>query len=524
MEQYLSRNLTPAPNIKIMINLGATLDIPTGTFIEGRRGEHILNAGLAPLTGIVGIGNNFKSTVMHYMFLTAMSRMSLPNAVSRGSTYDTEVNIHEWHLSEMIQRQVEFNGEDILQTGRWVITDKTMYSGNEWYKEEKAFLESKLKNAKHITVDTPFWNRDRSGPLQMMMPTFSEVDSFTEFETDDVIEMQHKNDLGESGGNTIHMRQGLAKLRFLMEAPRLNAGTYNYLLMTAHIGKESTMQNAGPAGSVPIVKLKHLKNGDKIKGTTDKFTFITHNCWHCFNATPLINQGTKAPEYPRDSNDNTNLDTDLNTVKIRNLRSKSGASGMEQVLIVSQEEGVLPSLTEFHYIKEMDRYGLEGSAISYSLSLYPDVKLGRTTVRGKIDQDARLRRALNITAEMCQMDELWHTLPEGLLCTPKQLYDDLKAMGYDWDVLLDTRGWWSLDENHPVPFLSSMDLLRMRQGLYRPYWYDAVIKAKTGAVAVIGAVSKASKTESVTGTSRSAPKKSDLTDYVPIGIEVGMTA
>lgn len=465
----LAAPFNPAPVVKILINVGALMDIPTGTYLEGRRGEYILNGGLAPLTGVVGIGNNFKSTLMHYQFLTAMSRMS---PVCSGSTYDTEVNIHEWHLAEMVRRTEAFQGEDVLASGRWVITDKTQYTGDEWYKTQKEFLENKIKNAAKIEVDTPFWGRNRAGPLKMILPTFTEVDSFTEFETSDVIEMQDKNELGESGGNTIHMRQGLAKLRFLMEAPRLNCGSYNYLLMTAHIGKESTMQNAGPAGQVPIVKLKHLKNGDKIKGTTDKFTFITHNCWHAYNANPLISDDKMGPKYPRDSDDKLQLDTDLNTVQIRNLRSKSGASGMALTLIVSQTEGVLPSLTEFHHLMEMKKFGIEGSNISYALEIYPDVKLSRTTVRSKIDSDPKLRRALNITSELCQMSYLWHHM-DDVLCTPKQLYDDLKAMGYDWDVLLETRGWWTTSDNEAnlPPFLSTMDLLRMRKGLYHPYWY-----------------------------------------------------
>jgi hypothetical protein len=288
-----------------------------------------------------------------------------------------------------------------------------------------------------------------------------------------VVEMQD-HDLGDSKGNTIHMRQGLARTRILMEAPRIHCSVNDYLLMTAHLGKETTMQSAGGGREVPIVKLKHLKNGDKIKGTTDKFTFVTHNCWHVFNASPLINQTTKAPEYPRNSEDDLLLDTDLNTVQIRNLRSKSGPSGMALMLIVSQQEGVLPSLTEFHHIKENERYGLEGSNVSYSLALYPNCKLGRTTVRSKIDADAKLRRALNITSEMCQMSYLWHTLQEGLLCTPKELYEDLIKAGYEWDTLLNTRGWWTheLGEADELPFLSTMDLLRMRKGLYHPYWLE----------------------------------------------------
>jgi hypothetical protein len=467
----LRTKLTPAPNVKVMINIGAGFDIPTGHYIKGRRNESILNGGLAPLTGITGIGNNFKSTTEHYMMLTAMSRM----LHSAAKTYDTEVNIHEWHYREFVARTEAFHGEDVLESQRWSITDKTVYVGDEWYKNHKNELEEKSKR-KDIIVNTPFFNRERTGAFTMLIPTFTEIDSFTEFETSDVIEMQDKNDLGESGGNTIHMRQGLAKLRILMEAPRLHGQAYDYLLMTAHLGKESTMQNAGPAGSVPIQKLKHLKNGDKIKGTTDKFTFITHNCWHCYNSAPLLD-GNRAPEYPRNQDDTLKLDTDLNTVQLRNLRSKSGASGMAFTLIVSQSEGVLPSLTEFHHIKEQGRYGLEGNNINYSLVLYPDCKLQRTTVRRKIDNDPLLRRALNITSEMCQMSYLWHTMAPELKLTPKQLYDSLKALGFDWNVLLTTRGWWTheLGEAHELPFLSTMDLLRMtlpkeHPDHYFPYW------------------------------------------------------
>ena len=46
-------------------------------------------------------------------------------------------------------------------------------------------------------------------------------------------------------------------------------------------------------------------------------------------------------------------------------------------------------------------------------------------------------------------------------------------MGYDWDVLLNTRGYWTLNQySHPVPYLSTVDLLKMRKGLYKPYWMD----------------------------------------------------
>lgn len=463
----LRPNFTPAPVVKTLINIGALLDVPTGFILECRFGEHVINGGLATFTGVVGIGNNFKTTVMDHMSFTALARTQ----ESTGSDYDTEVNKHEHQISDGRIRTVhDLLGEDVLMTGRWIHTDKTVYSGNEWYAQQKEFLENKVKNSKVLSRDTPFWNRERTGFMQMLVPTITSVDSFTEFETDDVIDMQDKNELGDSGGNTIHMRQGLAKLRFLMEAPRLNGAAYNYLLMTAHIGKESTMQNAGPGGQVPVKKLATLKHGDKIKGTTDKFTFVTHNCWQCFDSKAITADDRMGPKWPKDEFDRAKDEQDLKEVKITLLRGKSGPSGQNISIIVSQREGVKADLTEFNHCKTLGNFGFEGNNTTYSLSLMPEVKLMRTTVRGLFDTNPRLRRAMNITSEILQMTYLWPQWRD-LYCTMKELYDDIKALGYDWDMLLDTRGWWTYN-NHlqDVQFLSSFDLLRMRKKLYVPYW------------------------------------------------------
>jgi hypothetical protein len=229
--------------------------------------------------------------------------------------------------------------------------------------------------------------------------------------------------------------------------------------------------STGPIPTPPNKKLTYLKNGDKINGVGGKFFYAMSNVWHAYNASPLFNQSTKGEEYPLDRGDDRKGSTDLNVVMLRQLRSKSGLTGIVLELIVSQSEGVLPTLTEFHYIKNMNRFGLGGNNINFHLDLYPDVNLTRPTIRSKINEDPKLCRAINITSELCQMVEIRTKIDRSLLCTPKELFDDLKAMGYDWDIILQTRGWWTINnDQHPVPFLSTMDLLKMRKGLYRPYW------------------------------------------------------
>lgn len=469
--QMLMPSLTQAPNLKVMINIGALFDIPTGKYQFGIHGESILNGGLGFLTGVVGIGNNFKSTVMHYMSIIMMARMG---ANSGTSTYDTEINIHEWHLKSLYQSNPLFKGADIIEDGRWQITDKTMYHGDEWWDTVKDFMQMKIKDKIKYTIKTPFKDRDGK-ELKIVIPTGIQIDSLSEFVTQDVIKMQDANSLGESGANTVSMRQGLQKNRFLMEVPALSGGSYTYVLMSAHIGSEFSMDPRNP----PPKKLQHLKGGVKLKGVPEKFTFVMNNCYHCYNAAPLMNDTTKAPEYPRDKNDDLTGDTDLNEVTIRQLRSKSGPSGMATKLIVSQTEGIQPALTEFHFIKSEKRWGLDGNVQNYTLAFCPEIALSRTAVRRKIDAHPELRRGMNLAAEMLQITYLWHDVSPEYLCTPQELYADLKAMGYDWSILLATREWWAPEGVHSdIPFLSTMDFLRMRTGEYIPYWFTPEQKEK----------------------------------------------
>ena len=466
----LQLGIQPAPAVKPLINIGALLDIPTGFYVKGRHGENLLLGGLGQLTGIVGPGNSFKSTVMHYMMLSAADRITAAVDTNM-STYDTEINIHESRLLEFANRFEKLREKDVFNTGYWVVTDKTVYYADQWFEKTKEFLANKEKHAKEITGVTPFLGRDQKTLIEMIIPTFTEIDSLSEFETTDVAKIQDENLLGESGGNTIHMRSGLAKTRFFMEIPHVSGTANHYFLMTAHLGKEVSMV-AGPYQQMPTKKLQHMRMGDKIKGVTDKFFFLLNNCWLAMDAKPYINQTTKAPEYPRDSIDNNDSgSTDLNIVTLKQLRSKSGPSGITIELLVSQTEGVLPSLSEFHYIKSNDRFGLDGNLQSYSLVLYPDVKLTRTNVRGKIDSDKKLRRALNITSELCQMHQ-YHKGLGNLLCSPKELYDGIKEQGYDWDMILnETRGWWTFNNDNTMDkFLSTKDLLEIRLGLYKPFW------------------------------------------------------
>jgi len=460
---------------KFSYNLGCLMDIPTGKYVRGAKGENILNGGLSILTAIAGKGNTFKSTIEHYMILAAASKVCSSGTMTYINTYDTEMNINLDRLSDFSKKFDEFKNVDIVRDGIWSVTDKTNHVGNEWYKILKEFLRNeKLKNKKDYTFETPFIDKEGK-PIYTLFPTFGEIDSISEFETSDIEDIQDKNQLGESGGNTIHMRLGLAKTRLIMELPSLCNSAAHYLILTAHVGQEIAMQS-GPY-AVPTKKLQHMKMGEKIKGVTDKFFFLPNSVWQTVGATGLINQGTKGPEFPKTRTTVDEGSQDLNLVTIKQLRNKAGPSGFTLEIILSQSEGVLPSLTEFYYIKENDRYGLEGSNLNYNLALLPDVKLTRTTVREAIDTNPKLRRAIKITADLLQIKTYYKALPFEVP-DPKALYDKL-SKEYDWDVLLNTRDFWTFNNyKHPVNFLSTMDLIEMYYGSYSPYWLSSSKKEK----------------------------------------------
>lgn len=459
---------------KLLINVGCLADIPTGKYVRGQKGENILNGGLSVITAVVGRGNTFKSTIMHYLMLAAASHMSASGVMTYINTYDTEMNIDRERLLAFSRRFPEFKDIDIHKLGIWSVTDKTLHMGDEWHKIFKEFLKNdKIKNKKSYLLETPMIDNEGK-PIFAIFPTFGEIDSLSEFETSDIEEIQDKNLLGESGGNMIHARSGLAKTRLLMELPGLCNAAGHYKLMAAHVGQEMMMQQ-GPMSAPPPKKLQHMKQGEKIKGVTDKFFFLTTAVWQTLSATALLNDGTKGPEYPRKQGLNDEGSSDLNIVKIKMLRSKFGLSGFTLDIVVSQTEGVLPSLTEFHFIKANKRFGLEGNLQNYNLVLYPSVKLMRTTVREKIDSDARLRRAIKITADLLQL-KLFSTSLNIEIPSPEDLYKKIGEK-YNWDTLLDTRDFWTFNHyEHPIPYLSTMDLIEMYHGLYHPYWYKGETK------------------------------------------------
>ena len=452
-----------SPPLHIKLNLGCLQDIPTGEYLTGRHGESILNGGFSYVSGTAGRGNVGKSTMMHGQVLTILNRYACINM----NAHDTETTLARGRFSGLSRRHSNLRDIDLEDTGRVTFTDNTTMSGNAWFEATKKFSDSRLNDKKKLLRTTPFLNPKTNENIEIITPYLSELDSLSMLITDVVEEIYDKNQIGESGANTVALRGAAAKSQMLMQLPSLTGQTGLYMTFSIHVGDKHQLDPYKP----PSKTLEYMNNKTGFKNVSENVTFLTNTLWYVMDSRPFLNQKTKLPEFPRNSEDSQEKDTDLQVMSINILRNKGGISGIPFELVWSQREGILTSMSEFWYLRCYDNYGIGGNDRNYYLELVPDVTLSRTTVRGKIDGNVKLQRALEITSEMCQMKFLWID-KDNLFITPKELYETLKAKGYDWDVLLDTRGYWVFEEDaaNEKPFLSTMDLLRMAKGLYHPYW------------------------------------------------------
>lgn len=472
----LPTNLQPAAFINPSCPIGAGFDILNGSYYRGLHRQNVLSGGLSYIMGIASGGNNGKSTLAEWMIYTAMGRVTdwdFPT-LSAGIFYDADVNKNEPRMSDLQRGIRDLCGRDLFSAGRFTLTNKVVYSGNKFFEVVKDWLEAKRKDRKN-SYDTPFVDRGGKTPFKMFVPTFCAVDPLSEFDTDDIDAVREKTELGSSAQNIINMRASLVKTNFLAELPRVTIQANNYTVLVAQTGKN--MDIGASPHAPPRRQLRNLPSSEAIKGATNKFTTVTHDCWWIEKSDPLWDDDKK-PEYPLEPALARAGDTDLQLSKLKQLRCKGGASGIWHEILVSQKYGIQPELTEFDYLRKRKRWGMEvsgGGGSIMELMIYPGVKVTRNTVRLVIEDDPLFRRALNFTMEMKQMHEHWPwIIEEGWFVEPDELYKGLTERGYDWKVLLNTRGYWCLGDG-PCPELSTIDLWRMYHGGYHPYWYDKVV-------------------------------------------------
>lgn len=474
----------PADIVTPLLNVGGLFDIASGYLVDGPDGSKITNGGLAGLTGIAGVPNSYKSALGDYFNLQAIVRYNA-NAMA----YDTEMSktlarMHNFLLAKGIDPDDYLFHPITNPKGAYMISDSTVALTDIWFSNTKKYIAAKIDAKKKMTATTPMVLDVNAGKyLTSIRPSNVFVDSFSRAEFSHTEKQLDDNNVGDSGNNTLDINNQKARHQLIIQLPSLAKASNTNFILTAHVTKKIELDARNPDPKL----LSALKNNLSIRHVPNQFMYLPNNLWFLYAPSPLpISSQDKRAKWPVHEGDDDEKSNDLMAVSCVNLRGKLGSTSRVYTLIFSQRAGYLPSETEFNYLQEAREdgrdpgWGIIGDNTKYALAVYPDVFLRRTTLRPKIKEDPKLVRALQITSEWLQMLRLWE-LPESLKAlTPETIVEKLKAQGYSMDVLLQTRGFWTyIEDKHPLPYISTYDILRLATGEWKAPWYSEFEKSLT---------------------------------------------
>lgn len=454
-----------ADDIAPKLNTGSIMDGFCGKYVLGSHGESILNAGMAAINGIVGLNNQNKSTIADGM---AMGAFNLYYPAAATVMYnETEGSRTRQDMEDRMPtcyENLRLNG--LADNPRIFLTNQTKMFGEEYWEKRLEYGAAKTSR-KGTLVETPFIDR-QGNFIKVRIPTIESIDSWSMLSFSATDLKAKKSDVSGKERNMIFMNEGMYKTRILREMPRRNPMDGFYSFLTAHLGDKFNLDDPN---ATPERVFSHLKADKTIKYATSLYTFTMNNLWYVRGAKTHVD-GNNIPIYGRNEAA-VKEDTDLQQTTVMNLRGKFGMSGRPFLALTSQTEGFLPHLTDLCYLRDSKYYGMGSDTSRMSLILYPDMtKMTRNTVRAQIDEDAKLRRALQLTRELKQIQQVHWNMGEITQTPVQEIFDKVKERGYDWDEILGgTHGHWQFNGvEEETKFLTAMDLIRMAHGKYRPWW------------------------------------------------------
>jgi len=438
------------------LNTGTLFDIQTGVFVPGDHGGMVLNGGLTTTNAVVGREQMFKSTELFSYVIQAMLRYPL----SECYVYDTEYSLKKDRLIHFAQA-LDYKAFD----ERMIIQTPADLSAGEWFANIKKIHAYKIANAKDYMVESPLLDPRTGKRLKVWIPTFVVVDSWSVFSSEQVQEVMDTKVLGSSDTNMIFMKDGIIKKMMLSQIPKMAATAGIYFMLSAHVGNKFELNPYAPSNkSLPL-----MKSTDKPKTVGSEFNFLMSNYIQMHSVSPLIE--SKEPIYPLEGSG----DSELNEVVSIMLRCKNNMSGTLLRMVVSQRDGILPDMSNYHYLRKNDYFGLIGNSREHKPAM-TDIVLSRGTVRAKLNDQTnpgnpKLGHALELIAQLSYIQDNWAGNTAGdvdFSMKPKVLAEKLLASdGPTTDDILSSRSWWTYDKTNTQPYMSLYDVLAIAQGVYK---------------------------------------------------------
>lgn len=432
---------TESTQKRIRFNTGTFFDLTTGKYEQGVKGHWLLNGGYSTCTtALHGRGNYYKSTLMDSWI---MGMLQLYPQM-RCFIFDTEFSKELGRLLKFTKGQIhgfrDVTDQVILKSSPELCTIEQIDSFLTW------LIDLRKKNKASFKITTPFVDM-HGKPIIEYLPTVVYTDSWSELSSESVIEFMRQKGFDDAKWRTMYMENGNKKTLMLSYMNQIAKQHGIIFAATARTGDNSGI-GAGPMG--PAKELTHQAQKDKIKDAGAKFTTLTHTLMQVKNCRN-IQDTAKEAEYPHG---NTGP-MDLQELKLNSSRNKSNASGLLLPLIVSQENGYLNDVTNFHFLKESCKCeAITRSGVGfYSSSWLPDVRFSRKTLRENVIDNYQLARALELTARYQYIKSSWNTgsIPLDFSVTAEAIFDKLTSNGGAMKDILESTSVWAPIKNGVIP-------------------------------------------------------------------------
>ena len=453
------------------LNVSPITDMITGKYTIGPQGITYMNGGSCRDNAVVGGNNTQKTGFTIKDMARGLYRFekSLGFVIDIEATYDVdrlaaavdhEANEKGYFVREILNKRFFYYNRNDDIDGTWI---------HNFFKDLNTKVKQDIKDKKDVFIKTPYLGNDGE-QMEIIIPIFIVVDSISELNFHKVSAHFQEGDVDEGGEKrTRDMAIGNMRRIVYEDANILGGASGVYQYWTAQVVDTINM-----TGRPQEKESVFLRQGKKLKAPKSLMR-IPQVGYEIIRGSAL-KQGQEWM-YPNPFGKDVVVDADarenpdLLMYSLTTYRNKSGGSGASYFFIGSQSLGIQEGLTMYHSLKTANMFGLEGSVISHACVLYPELKVGRTTVWEKSLSDRKFERALVICYQMWFMQTFWLDLDKKYRITPKELYEKIKEKGLDWDNILEnTVDYWFTNPAIKKKTVTTMELLKVALGEREAYW------------------------------------------------------
>ena len=439
-------NLVP----RISFQTDSMFDLLTGVYLPGKD-DYYLNGGLsAHINLIAGPQGHFKSSLSASWLMRSLSLYPTTDAI----VIDTE-NAISVDKSRVYHMAGEHYRDELQERVVWLAGDDITL--DQVFNTIKELATQKEKLRKELEIETPFLNPVDGQPIRIMLPTYVFVDSFTVLRS-----IREKDMLNTAGNisddsvNTTNIVDGGRKTMFTTYVLDVCRKYGIVLLETAHYDKAPSLSQYQPNPKQTIF----AKQDWKLKSCGSNLKFLA-TIYGTVSASVLLDSTKKEPLYGDEHNQMFRAQSGVDFLL---ERCKGNAAGTCFTFVASQYEGLLNALTNYHYLRINDFFGLQGSKQKQQSYWQPDLSLTRNTFRELSDSSPELRRAIALTAELLFIQKNWYLAGTNEIFhfPPQKLFDALlsdrnKELKQE---ILQSRGYWTY-QGTDQPYMSLIKVLQL---------------------------------------------------------------